>query len=175
MYDSKYIGKILQGANPQATATILGCEEYRHLNGKVCFYDIGSAVLITTSLYGIPDQNGYCQHPVLGMHIHEGRACSGNSEDPFADAKGHYNPHNCRHPEHAGDLSPVFVNEGTAWSANVTTKFTIKEVTGRTVIIHSMPDDFHSQPSGNSGKKIACGVIRRLTPAPLCPTSEYLS
>ncbi|MCM1245524.1 MAG: superoxide dismutase family protein [Roseburia sp.] len=164
MYDSKYIGKILQWADPQALAMILGSTEYKNLNGKVCFYDIGSAILVTTSLYGIPSKNGYCQHPVLGLHIHEGAACSGNDEDPFADAKGHYNPHGCEHPEHAGDLPPVFVNEGIAWSAVITTRFTIKEITGRTVIVHAMPDDFHSQPSGDSGKKIACGIIQKITP-----------
>ena len=36
-------------------------------------------------------------------------------------------------------------------------KFTVNEIIGRTVIIHSQPDDFTTQPSGNSGKKIACG------------------
>jgi Cu-Zn family superoxide dismutase len=38
-------------------------------------------------------------------------------------------------------------------------KFTVNEIIGRTVIIHSQPDDFTTQPSGNSGKKIACGEI----------------
>lgn len=100
----------------------------------------------------LPYRNGYCQYPVLGLHIHQGRSCSGNREDPFADA---------------GDLPPVFVNEGMAWSAVILTKFTIKEILGRVVILHSMPDDFHSQPSGNSGEKIACGIIRRNSPKTL--------
>ena len=43
----------------------------------------------------------------------------------------------------------------------LTDRFTLKEIIGRTVVIHSMPDDFTSQPSGNSGEKIACGVIKR--------------
>lgn len=115
----------------------------------------------------LPYRNGYCQYPVLGLHIHQGRSCSGNREDPFADAGSHYNPHDCPHPNHAGDLPPVFVNEGMAWSAVILTKFTIKEILGRVVILHSMPDDFHSQPSGNSGEKIACGIIRRNSPKTL--------
>lgn len=163
MYDCKYLGKILQYAAPQAAANIVGSEKYDNLRGRVAFYDIGHAILVTTSIFGIPYRNGYCQHPVLGFHIHEGTSCTGNSEDPFADAKGHYNPENCPHPMHAGDLPPIFVNEGIAWGAVITTRFTIKEITGRTVIVHSMPDDFHTQPSGDSGEKIACGVIHKLT------------
>lgn len=167
MYDCKYIGKILQQASPQATASITGSKKAKNLRGRVAFYDIGNAVLVSTSLTGIPYRNGYCQYPVLGLHIHQGRSCSGNREDPFADAGSHYNPHDCPHPNHAGDLPPVFVNEGMAWSAVILTKFTIKEILGRVVILHSMPDDFHSQPSGNSGEKIACGIIRRNSPRTL--------
>lgn len=161
MYNSKCIGKILQVARPQAIAHILGSEEYNTLRGTVSFYDIGYAILVTSSLYGIPHRNGFCQVPVLGLHIHEGSSCTGNSDDPFADAGSHYNPENCEHPMHAGDLPPIFANEGVAWSAVITNRFTIKEITGRTVIVHAMADDFHTQPSGNSGKKIACGVIHK--------------
>lgn len=160
MYNSKTIGKIMESACPQAAAEIMGSEKYSSLRGTVSFYDLGYAVLVTTSLYGLPYRNGYCQHPVLGFHIHEGRACTGNSQDPFADAGTHFNPENCPHPAHAGDLPPVFVNEGLAWSAVITTRFTVKEIIGRTVIVHSQADDFHTQPSGNSGEKIACGLIR---------------
>ena len=145
MYDCKYIGKILQQASPQATASITGSKKAKNLRGRVAFYDIGNAVLVSTSLSGIPYRNGYCQYPVLGLHIHQGRP----------------------HPNHAGDLPPVFVNEGMAWSAVILTKFTIKEILGRVVILHSMPDDFHSQPSGNSGEKIACGIIPRNSPKTL--------
>ena len=73
----------------------------------------------------------------------------------------HYNPHGCDHPYHAGDLPPLFETSGLALSAFLTDRFTVDEVIGRTVIIHDQPDDFTTQPSGNSGTKIACGVIRR--------------
>lgn len=167
MYDSKCIGTILKHAVPQASATILGSEKYDQINGTISFYDIGSATLVTFSISGIPFRNGYCKHPILGIHIHEGRSCTGNSADPFADAGTHYNPENCEHPIHAGDLPSVFVSDGIAWSAFTTTRFTIKEVLGRTVILHSMSDDFHSQPAGNSGKKIACGIIKKTNPFPV--------
>ena len=97
---------------------------------------------------------------MFGIHIHEGTSCTGNETDPFADAKGHYNPNNCAHPYHAGDLPPVFSNKGSAFNAVLTNRFHVREVLGRVVILHSMPDDFTTQPSGNSGEKIACGVIQ---------------
>ena len=43
-----------------------------------------------------------------------------------------------------------------------TDKFKPKDIIGRAVIIHQNPDDYRSQPSGNSGKRIACGIIKRL-------------
>ena len=43
----------------------------------------------------------------------------------------------------------------------LTGRFHVGEVLGKTVILHAQPDDFHTQPSGNAGTKIACGVIRR--------------
>ena len=84
-------------------------------------------------------------------------------DDPLANAMSHYNPDGCVHPYHAGDLPPLFGNDGLALSLFLTNRFSVDEVIGRTVIIHDHPDDFVTQPSGNSGAKIACGVIRRIT------------
>ena len=84
---------------------------------------------------------------------------TGNEDDPFADAKTHYNPKSCPHPYHAGDLPPLFSANGYAYSAVLTDRFTVDEIIGKTVVIHSSPDDFTTQPSGNAGRKIACGVI----------------
>ena len=81
--------------------------------------------------------------------------------DPFAGAMSHYNPKGCEHPYHAGDLPPLFGNGGSALSLFLTNRFSVREITGKTVIIHDRPDDFTTQPSGNSGTKIACGVIER--------------
>ena len=77
-----------------------------------------------------------------------------------SDAKAHYNPDNCEHPYHAGDMPPIFGNNGYAFSIFLTNRFCTDEIIGKTVIIHLQPDDFHSQPSGDSGAKIACGEIR---------------
>lgn len=55
---------------------------------------------------------------------------------------------------------PVLMgNHGMAWSEFYTDRFYPEDVVGKTVIIHDMADDFRSQPSGDAGEKIACGVI----------------
>lgn len=71
----------------------------------------------------------------------------------------HYNPKSCNHPEHAGDLPPLFENNGYAYISFLTNRFTVKEIIGKVIIIHDMPDDFTTNPSGKSGEKIACGKI----------------
>jgi len=77
--------------------------------------------------------------------------------DPFSDVMSHYNPNGCEHPYNDGDLPPLFGNGGYALCAFLTDRFSVNDVIGRTVIIHDQPDDFTTQPSGNSGTKIACG------------------
>lgn len=81
--------------------------------------------------------------------------------DPFSNAMAHYNPENCPHPYHAGDMPPLFGNQGYAFLMFLTDRFMVRNVIGKTVIIHDNPDDFTTQPSGNSGAKIACGVIQK--------------
>ena len=61
-------------------------------------------------------------------------------------------------PQRPQAFARIRVN-GYAFSAFLTDRFTVKEIVGRTVIMHSSPDDFTSQPSGNAGEKIACGEI----------------
>lgn len=147
--------------NYDAKAEISGGKSYNTIKGNVYFEKQKNGVLVTTEITGLPTINGRCSGNVFGFHIHEGMSCSGNETDEFADAMMHYNPSNCLHPFHAGDLPPIFENDGYAYMSVLTNRFTIDEIIGKTVIIHSKPDDFTSQPSGNSGIKIACGIIRR--------------
>lgn len=58
-----------------------------------------------------------------------------------------------------GDLPPLLSNRGYAWTAFYDTRFGISDIVGRSLIIHENRDDFTTQPAGDSGKKIACGVI----------------
>ena len=151
---------ILRG-RAQAAASITGSDSYPDLSGTVRFYQTKEGVVVCTEISGLPYSNDSCRRRIFGFHIHTGTDCGGNMADPFSDAMSHYNPHGCDHPYHAGDLPPLFETSGLALSAFLTDRFTVGEVIGRTVIIHDQPDDFTTQPSGNSGTKIACGVIRR--------------
>lgn len=144
---------------PTAHAIVNGSPSLPNLHGLVLFYQLTDGVLMIARIEGLPQGPDACSANVFGFHIHEGNSCSGNATDPFADAGTHYNPANCRHPAHAGDLPPLFGNHGFAFMAFMTDKFSVSEVVGRTVIVHSAPDDFTTQPSGNSGAKIACGQI----------------
>lgn len=142
-----------------AEACIKGGGKYPCIKGNVQFYRLCEGVLVKAEIDGLPLGEKPCAESVFAFHIHEGTECSGNQDDCFADAKGHYNPFNCPHPYHAGDMPPLFGVNGSAFLMFVTDRFKIEEVLGRAVIVHKMSDDFHTQPSGNAGEKIACGII----------------
>lgn len=148
---------------PTAIARIRGSNQYPNICGMVRFYQTGRGVIVAAHVSGLPESESPCCHPVFAFHIHTGACCTGSGSDPFADVGGHFNPDNCPHPQHAGDLPPLFGSGGHAFSVFLTDHFCAKDVIGRTVIIHGGPDDFTSQPAGNAGPKIACGEIRRCT------------
>lgn len=145
--------------NPNAIARIYGSPNYPDLDGTIKFYSTTVGTIVISMVSGLPENDDVCRQPVFAFHIHEGGACSGNDSDFFADALTHYNPNSCPHPYHAGDMPPLFSANGLAFFAFLTDRFSIDEIIGKTVIIHDSPDDFTTQPSGNSGSKIACGVI----------------
>lgn len=144
---------------PDALAILRGSEGYIGINGTVRFYHTALGVLVVTEVCELPDSDRPCESPIFAFHIHEQGTCTGNIDDPFADVGTHYAPYNCPHPYHAGDMPPLFCANGCALSAFLSDRFTIEEIIGRAVVIHSSPDDFHTQPSGNAGEKIACGNI----------------
>lgn len=141
--------------NPYAKADIKGGKEYPTLSGEVLFYRLQNCVLVVASIENLPQtKSGF-----FAFHLHEGKSCSGNETDEFADAGAHFNPTQTQHPEHAGDFPPLLSNAGSAYLAFVTDRFKIRDIIGKTIVIHMNPDDFKTQPSGNAGEKIACGVI----------------
>lgn len=144
---------------PAAYAELTGNPGNGEITGIVRFYPTEDGTLVNAEVYGLPITEN-CSPDIFGFHIHEGISCTGDSSDPYANSKGHYNPSHCPHPAHAGDMPPLFGNSGFAWMMYVTDRFSIPELIGKTVIIHSNPDDFTTQPSGNSGNKIACGTIQ---------------
>ncbi|HHV51042.1 MAG TPA: superoxide dismutase family protein [Candidatus Avimonas sp.] len=155
---SSDFARIILCTLPEARAVAMGDKDYSSLYGVVSFYPAGKGTLITAEVNGLPQT----QTNIYAMHIHQGSSCTGNEQDPFADTGGHYNPGNLPHPEHLGDLPPLFGNGGFAYYSFYTEKFRPSDVIGRTVVIHHQPDDFKTQPSGDSGRKIGCGVIKKV-------------
>ena len=149
---------------PDAQAIVKGSAKYPGLSGMVRFYQTRRGVLVCAEISGLPEAEEPCGNRIFAFHIPSGRQCAGDSADPFANALTHYNPSDCPHPAHAGDLVPLFSNHGYALQIFLTDRFTICGIVGRTVIVHSGPDDFTTQPSGNAGSKIACGQIRAMAP-----------
>lgn len=156
MYEmlSESVYPVLSG-QPERYAYIKGGERYPQIEGMVLFYRFRRGTVVVADIAGLPDNGS----GIYGFHIHEGKSCTGNAEDAFADTGAHLNPYEKEHPLHVGDMPVLFANNGTVWAAFFTERFLPGEVAGRTVVIHDMPDDFRSQPSGASGEKIACGVI----------------
>lgn len=144
---------------PAARAVIRGSEKYPDIRGRADLYDVHGGTVLVVEVSGLPKEAMEGHPGFFGFHIHEGSSCTGNDKDPFADTKGHYNPEQTPHPKHAGDLPPLLADHGNAWMSVYTTRFFPEDVVGRTVVIHSMTDDFRTQPSGDSGEKIACGLI----------------
>ncbi len=134
---------------------------------------VGSATLTETS-EGVKIALEVSNLPpgVHGFHIHDVGKC-----DPpdFKTAGGHFNPHGKKHglknPDgpHAGDLQNLEVGaDGTAKvdvvQAGVTLgegKTSLFHPGGTAIVIHASPDDGMTDPAGNAGARIACGVIAR--------------
>jgi superoxide dismutase, Cu-Zn family len=105
-----------------------------------------------------------------GIHIHE----TGSISPDFEAAGEHLNPSNAKHgfnnPEgpHEGDLENIFVNnDGSASYMSTDTRITLSEGAnslldsdGSALVIHESADDYQTDPSGNSGDRVAAGIIR---------------
>ncbi len=129
--------------------------------GEATFEQVGGKVHVFANVHGLkPGQ----QH---GFHIHEVGDCS--SGDGMS-TKGHFNPSAKPHGKpgtgHAGDLpSLVADNAGRAKLDVIIEGVTVApgpaSIIGLGLIVHADPDDFKTQPTGNAGARIACGVIQK--------------
>lgn len=136
-----------------AIAHISGGRACPRLRGTVRFLPRQGGTLVVAEICGLPGSNtGF-----FALHIHEGSDCQGNG---FPNTGGHYDPDQTAHPKHAGDLPPLLSDNGKAYSQVLTGRFRVSDIVGKTVVVHAGTDDFFTQPSGNAGKKIGCGVVR---------------
>lgn len=133
-------------------------------SGTATFVERKGKILVDGRFKGLtPGQHG--------IHIHEKGDCSAPDA---TSAGGHYNPTNEPHggpgsaKHHGGDLGNLTAdaNGDATLKATLDTgrfglgKLSSNTIAGKSLVIHADPDDFASQPAGNSGKRVACGVIR---------------
>ena len=131
--------------------------------GEVTFEQAGN-----NKVHVLVVAKGLTSGQVHGFHIHEAGDCS--SGDGMS-AKGHFNPAGSPHgnpssgAHHAGDLPALQAGKnGHATLDAVVEGISLEpgpnSIIGRGVIVHADPDDYKTQPTGNSGARIACGVIK---------------
>lgn len=145
-------------------ANIIGGPLAPRIRGEVFFRSVKRGTMVCVHVTGLPDYqpSAGSASPVgpHGFHIHEYGNCEiGNARNPFQAAGPHWNPDNQPHGNHAGDLPVLFSNNGYAYMEFFTNRFKPRELLGKAVIIHENPDDYRSQPAGNAGRRLACGVI----------------
>ncbi|MBO5071316.1 MAG: superoxide dismutase family protein [Roseburia sp.] len=150
---------LLTRNQPRAMAWVRGGTAAPELSGLVKFYDTPyGGILIEAEIFGLPNRAMPGSTDWYAMHIHETGDCS----NQFMNTGEHYNPDMVMHPQHAGDLMPLFANQGYAWYAYYDKRFQIPEILNRSVVIHQYRDDFSTQPAGASGSRIGCGIIRNV-------------
>jgi Cu-Zn family superoxide dismutase len=151
----------MPGGGPSATA-VLEATKGNTAGGTVNFAQQGDKVVVTARVSGLAP-GGH------GFHLHEKGDCS--SGDGMS-AGGHFNPlakphsHPLTVERHAGDM-PMLVADSSG-VATLTIDLDVitigagaTDIVGRSVIVHKDADDFRTQPTGNAGARVACGVIRK--------------
>jgi Cu-Zn family superoxide dismutase len=145
-------------------------------------YDINGTPIGTADLW--QDPNGVVNVEIAtlalpagthGIHFHEVAKCDGGAT-AFSTAGAHYNPlgkqHGLSNPagSHAGDAPNVVIPASGVGTVSFTSDrvtltpgtISLFDADGSSIVVHANPDDQVSQPSGNSGARIACGVVRAL-------------
>jgi Cu-Zn family superoxide dismutase len=131
-------------------------------SGSAQFTQLAGKVLVSGKVTGL------APNALLGFHLHEKGDCS--SGDGMS-AGGHFNPDGHAHGaassamHHAGDLPSLQADaQGVAAFRFETTSLSVgsgpHDVVGHGLIVHRDADDYTTQPTGNSGPRIACGVVR---------------
>lgn len=115
-----------------------------------------------------------------GLHFHETGDCTAEGDEPFASAGAHFNPADVAHggpetdPHHAGDLGNLTVADDGSFVFEITVQGegltldpeadpSLADEDGTALMIHQDPDDLTTDPSGNSGGRIACGLVVQST------------
>lgn len=147
----------LQASTAEARLT---SPSVKSLSAKVMLTEVPEGLKITA------DVSGLKPGAVHGFHVHENGKCEGPD---YKSAGNHFNPSESKHGgpssgmKHMGDLGNLVANEKGIAKAEVIVKSkdknTLGQYIGKSVIIHSKADDLTTQPAGDSGDRIACGII----------------
>ncbi|WP_188663478.1 superoxide dismutase family protein [Arenimonas soli] len=140
------------------------------VTGELTFDPDGDAL----RLHG--EVRGLAPGSVHGFHVHETGDCSAPDA---TSAGGHFNPDQMQHgdrqtpgPHHAGDMPNLTAGADGVGQVDVRLAGlqidgeASHDVVGRAVIVHAQADDYATQPTGNAGARIACGVVELVQPAP---------
>jgi superoxide dismutase, Cu-Zn family len=150
----------MQSPDEMARATVqLNPTQGSKAVGEATFEDTGKgAVHIFLIAHGLKPNSEH------GFHVHEAGDCS--APDAMS-AKGHFNPTGKPHgnpasgEHHAGDLPALKADaKGVAKLDTTVRGIAVSGLVGRGLIVHADPDDYKTQPTGNSGARVACGVIQ---------------
>lgn len=152
------VGCATSVSGPSASADLMP-RSGSTVSGNVRFAELNGRMRIEANVAGLtPGEHGF--------HVHELGDCSAPDAN---SAKGHFNPaakahgHHGSEERHGGDMPNLVANaQGEARYTAELTGLNLSgpnSIAGRSVVIHADPDDYKSQPAGNSGKRIACGVI----------------
>lgn len=145
-----------------ATATLQGATD-TDFSGTITFTPEGDGLRVVADLQGV-DADG--PH---GFHVHETGECThGEGDKHFTTAGGHFNPAGVEHacpptePRHAGDLGNIEVTGGSGRLETTTNLLSLSgsnSVVGKAIILHAKADDCKTQPTGDAGDRLACGVV----------------
>ena len=153
--------QLFRAEGPEAVAQLQPTRGHA-ASGTASFRQIGDRVRVHAVVSGLAPGREH------GFHIHEVGDCG--SGDGMS-AKGHFNPYGKPHGDpksaerHAGDLPALKAEKNGRGKVDVEVDgISVTpgpgSVIGRAVIVHADPDDFKTQPTGNAGARLACGVIR---------------
>jgi Cu-Zn family superoxide dismutase len=139
---------------PVVCARVRGSQLNPNLIGDVWVYPFLEGSVLVADSQGIPFSGFY------GFHIHQRGPCiPGEGYTGFEGIGGHFSPTEQPHPYHAGDLPVLMAYYGHAFMIVYSDRFVPREITGRAIVVHQWPDDYRSQPTGDSGSQIACGTF----------------
>jgi Cu-Zn family superoxide dismutase len=154
--------------------------------GSASFAETPEGVTVTMQSTSEGDGSGL-EPGFHGIHIHETGDCDPSGDTPYASAGGHFNPTGATHgapddaDSHAGDLGNLEVDEAGTFGLQVTTgkvtltpgaENSLADEDGSAIIIHAGEDDLETDPSGESGERIACGVIFPAPGAAATPAAD---